>query len=161
MRSWGVICQIERGDAIVVGVLAEGTSAAATLRPIFSHATDSRDDWAQKLRLLAAHLDTELRKAAPDILVLRTMDWTQRRKETPTRQRYHVEGAVLAAARQRVERVTVHNGREIGLLVGPGKAAVDADAAQLVAGALAPGDKHLAAKFGEAGAAALAGLAEG
>ena len=76
MRVWGLICQIDRGEATVFGVVAEGSVDSPTLRPVLGHATARSDDWPQKLRLLASDLDTELGKATPDHVLVETMGWT-------------------------------------------------------------------------------------
>jgi len=129
MRVWGIGCHARAGQAIVVALEVEGSrSSPSPGREVFRHKSNPKEDWALKLALLASDLDTELRKAPPDVVVVRSMDHTQSRRDQTTRPRYQIEGVVLAIARKWVGTVQASSGREIGDICGANKAAVEAEA---------------------------------
>jgi hypothetical protein len=143
---WGLGCNIDRGDFIVIGLGVEGPRGAPTAREVFRHRSNAREDWAQKLRSLASDLEAQIRIAPPDAIVLRSLDWAPRRSEGPTRLRYQVEGALLLTARRHVPVVEGHSGREIGVICGCTKPQIEAEAvAAFGAAARDPGAAALAA----------------
>jgi len=128
MKVWGIGCRVMAGQAVVVGLEAEGPRDLATGRRVFRHKSNPKEDWALKLALLASDLDTELRKAPPDAVVVRSMDHTPSRRDLITRPRYQIEGVVLAVARKYVATVQAHSGKEIGDLCRTSKVAVEEEA---------------------------------
>lgn len=147
MTAWGIACHIEGGEAVVVAVEIDGPRDGPNGSQVFAHRTNPKDDWPQKLNLLAADLDTQLRRVRPDALVVRSLDWTPSRREAPTRQRYQVEGAMLAVARRYIELVRGQSGREIGQTCGSTKQAVEDEA-----------EETFGASLRQAGAAAISAL---
>lgn len=128
MKVWGIGCRVIAGQAVVVGLEAEGPRDHAMGRQVFKHKSNPKEDWALKLALLASDLDTELRKSPPDVVVVRSMDHTVSRRDQITRPRYQIEGVVLAVARRYVTTVEAHSGKEIGVLCDSNKVAVEEEA---------------------------------
>lgn len=111
--------------------------------------TSGTDDLATQLFDLSRGLRSHLSGAAADRVVIRRADLppTSSRKEGP-RKRLLAEGALIAAAREHVERVIVKNGKELAEACPlSGKEALDA-----YAGRVAPGESD------QAVASALVGL---
>jgi hypothetical protein len=131
----------------VTAIQVEGPASQPTGTKAFEHAAASIEDWAHALRSLASDLDTALRRATPEAIVIRSLDYAPNRGERVTRTRYQVEGVLLTTARAHTAVAEARSGREIGEICGSRKADVEADAA-----------RFFGAEMRESGSAALAAL---
>ena len=107
MRVLGIDARIERGRAVVTGVLIHDEEGSLVGSKFFEHVADPQDDGAQQLRSLVDHLATELHHQRLEAIVVRAMDWSKFQKESTSRPRYQIEGALLAESRRHVDRVEV------------------------------------------------------
>src|ERR1700730_4993525 len=129
MTAWGIACNIESGDPVVVAVSASGDVEELSGQEVFRHRSVPGEDWAQKLRGIEADLDTAIRRGPPDAIVIRSMDLNKFHKEGPNRKPYQVEGILLAVARRHTDLVECRTGKEIGEVCGMSKAEAEAKAA--------------------------------
>lgn len=148
MSVWGISSHLESGQPVVVGIRVNGPRRSLSGKEVFRHRSNPNDDWAQKLRAIAADLETVLQRDRPDAVVLRVMDSSPAsRREQVARKRYGVDGVILAAARRHVDIVDSRSGKELGSLCGSSKNAVQAEASAAFGGGLK-----------DAGAAAIGAL---
>jgi hypothetical protein len=137
------------GRPVVVGVLAERNDQGDVVaEEVFRHVADRNDDEASQLRAIADHIESRMRDLAPDVVVVRTVDWFPNSNREVARRKYLVEGAATVEVRRHVDVVEALSGREIGGRCGSSKADAESQAVALV------GES---AK--EAGSAAIAALA--
>jgi hypothetical protein len=130
---WGVSSRIADGRPVVVGVEVSGSRIAPAGRAVFDHRGDP-GDMARALLLLAQHLEQELAKSPPRVVVVRAMDWFLARRESVARPRLQVEGVLLEASRRSVPTVVALSGKDIGRVCGLEKAQIKAEAARLLPG---------------------------
>ena len=149
----GLVCNIDE-EPVVVGIeIIEGDDGHLSHDEVFRHRASASDDWAQQLHLLAQHLDTTLKAAGAETIVIRSVEaWRggAQAREGPKRKRLQVEGVLLEVSRRHASRVEAQTGREIGATCGLDKRAVEEQARTLRGGRR---DQI------EAGTAALAALA--
>jgi hypothetical protein len=131
----------------VIGVLAtrdENNDVVAEV--VLEHRADRNADEPSQLREIADHIEGRLRDLAPDVVVIRTIDWFPNSSRETARKKYLVEGAVTVEVRRKINRVEALSGRDIGVRCGSSKAAVEAEAQALVgAGARDAGSAAFAA----------------
>jgi hypothetical protein len=150
---WGIACKLDRGAPVVVAVQVTGPRATLSIKRVWGHraTASNKRDWSKQLVDLAADFDTALRTAsrtaAPSAIVVRSIDWNRRQKDTTTRPRHQVDGVLMATARKHVNLVEALSGKQIGTQCGSSKDEVEDEVRAAVAEALV-----------DAGAAGIAGL---
>ena len=144
---WGISCHVKGNDCTVVILAVTGNDGELKGEEILRHKTSPGEDWPQKLHGLATHIETLLRKSAPNAAVMRSMDYFAKQRKTILKSRYQVEGVVIVTLRRSVERTEARSGREIGDILGMDKPATEIEAARL-----------FGKDYKEEGAAALAAL---
>jgi len=131
MAVWGIAARLEQGLPVVTGVELSGDPASPVGRLVLLHRCEP-GDMAKALMLLAADLEHELSKGAPEVVVIRSMDWFRSPHENVVKPRMQAEGVLLAVARRAVQIVESHSGRELGDICGIAKASLEADATRLL-----------------------------
>lgn len=107
---------------------------------------------ASQLQALAQGLRSRVESLGIDAVWVRVADMAPLGRKPGPRIRLQAEGAVMAAARDRVVNVHVGDGKTIGQLIGGSKADADAEGASLVG-------PNASKEEAEAAAAALAAVA--
>lgn len=110
-------------------------------------------DTVEQLFQAARAVESRLKGLGVDRVVIRQADAMYASRKAGPRRRLEIEGAAAAAARAAVIDTRLATGKDLGDWHGTSKADVDAAGAALVSAAR----EH--SKYGEAAAAALAGLA--
>lgn len=147
MRGFGLHARLRGGRILVVGVVLQRRDDGVTPIEEFRHEGASHDDFPLQLAGLGDAFQAFLTTAAPDAVVVRTMDFAPRRRENEMASKYGAEGVLLAVARRQVPRTERLRGIDIGLRCGTDKTRAEEEAERLCGTALK-----------EAGSAALAAL---
>jgi hypothetical protein len=129
MSVWGIASRIDRHEILVIGVDLVGPREVARGSEVLRHRSDPRDDWAQKLVLMANDFEAQLTRMQPTAVVVRSLDRPPAAsREGFARSRYQVEGVLLEVARRHVKVVRSQSGLAIAQTLGASKQAVQAEA---------------------------------
>lgn len=117
----------------MVGVLAQRDNQGSVVaEEVLRHEADRNEDEATQLRAIADHIESRLRDIAPDVVVVRSLDWFGRINRDTARKRYLAEGAITTEVRRHLDAVEALPGRDIGTRCGSSKNEVEEDAKALV-----------------------------
>ena len=148
MRGLGLSAKTPEGRPHVVGVVLERIDGQLECEEVFQFNADAQQDFALQLASLGSALESKLPSVNADVVVVRTLDYSpRRRRDRDIAAHYATEGILLAVSRRQVELTLRLRGKEIGDRVRRSKEAAEAEAAKLC------GDRQK-----DAGAAALAAL---